>query len=134
MGILDFISGKKPEDAKPQDAAATAAAPAAPSAPAPAAPAGETIYEVKSGDSLWKIAEHVYGHGHGDKYTQIFEANKDQLDDPDSIQPGQKLRIPGAAHAAAGEWKPPQEVAAKAAEPAAGGTQWKPPEEIANKG
>lgn len=50
---------------------------------------GEETYEVKSGDSLSKI-----GHHYGVSWQDIFEANKDTLDDPDKIFPGQKLRIP----------------------------------------
>jgi len=52
----------------------------------------ETIYEVVSGDNLSKIAKHFYGDA--SKYMKIFEANKDQLADPDKIKIGQKLRIP----------------------------------------
>ncbi len=49
-------------------------------------------YEVKSGDSLSKIAQHV---SQGKlNYNQIFEANRDKLSDPDKIQVGQKLVIP----------------------------------------
>lgn len=55
------------------------------------AAAGRT-YTVQSGDSLWKVAEAMYGNGA--KYTAIFEANRDLLDDPDKIFPGQELRIP----------------------------------------
>lgn len=59
------------------------------------APAEESVfYEVKKGDTLWKIAETVYGKGKGGKYTIIFEANTPMLKDPDKIYPGQKLRIP----------------------------------------
>jgi nucleoid-associated protein YgaU len=49
-------------------------------------------YVVKKGDTLSKIAEEFYG----DKmlYPKIFEANRDQLTDPNKIKPGQKLRIP----------------------------------------
>lgn len=50
------------------------------------------LHEVKKGDNLWKIAEKHYGNG--SKYTEIFEANKPMLKDPDLIYPGQMLRIP----------------------------------------
>ena len=51
-----------------------------------------TFYTVKSGDSLSKIAKTHYGDAM--KYTDIFEANKPMLADPDQIYPGQVLRIP----------------------------------------
>jgi len=50
------------------------------------------IYEVASGDTLSKIAKKFYGEA--GKYMKIFEANKDQLKDPDKISVGQKLKIP----------------------------------------
>jgi nucleoid-associated protein YgaU len=49
-------------------------------------------YEVKKGDTLSKIAKEIYGDA--SLYPKIFEANKDQLKNPDVIQVGQKLRIP----------------------------------------
>ena len=49
-------------------------------------------YEVKKGDTLWKIAKEVYGDG--SLYPEIFKANQDTLSDPDKIQVGQQLRIP----------------------------------------
>jgi nucleoid-associated protein YgaU len=52
------------------------------------------MYTVKSGDTLWKIAETNYGKGRGDEYETIFEANKPMLKHPDKIYPGQVLRIP----------------------------------------
>jgi nucleoid-associated protein YgaU len=73
------------------------------------------FYVVRHGDTLWRIAEREYGHGKGEKYIEIFEANKPLLKDPDKIYPGQRLRIPRllADHAAPtdSEWKPPTEIA-----------------------
>ena len=57
--------------------------------------AGGRTYTVKSGDTLSKIAkEHL---GDANSYMKIFDANKDQLTDPDKIKPGQVLKIPAAA-------------------------------------
>ena len=51
-------------------------------------------YTVKAGDTLSRIAkEHL---GDANAYMKIFEANRDQLSDPDKIKPGQVLKIPGA--------------------------------------
>jgi nucleoid-associated protein YgaU len=58
---------------------------------APEAPSEQT-YTVQEGDSLWAIAEKIYGDGNS--WTRIQEANSDQISDPDAIQPGQTLRIP----------------------------------------
>jgi nucleoid-associated protein YgaU len=49
-------------------------------------------HEVQKGDTLGKIARKYYGDA--SLYMSIFEANKDQLKDPNKIFPGQKLRIP----------------------------------------
>ena len=74
----------------------TKPAPAAGAAASGSAPAGENRYtqwyEVKSGDTLFKIAKEHYGDGN--LYTEIFKANQDVLTDPDKIKVGQKLRIP----------------------------------------
>jgi len=68
----------------------------APKAPAPAAPAAPQteIYTVVAGDSLSKIAKHVYGDAN--QWRRIFEANRDQIENPDLIRVGQKLKIPSA--------------------------------------
>jgi len=50
------------------------------------------VYEVQSGDSLSAIAKKVTNGALS--YQKIFEANTDQLTDPNRIQPGQKLVIP----------------------------------------
>jgi len=51
-----------------------------------------TYREVKSGDTLSKIAKESYGDANA--YMKIFEANKPMLSNPDKIYPGQMLRIP----------------------------------------
>lgn len=54
---------------------------------------GDPVFHtVEKGDNLWKIAEKALGNGA--RYTEIFEANKPMLKDPDLIYPGQVLRIP----------------------------------------
>jgi nucleoid-associated protein YgaU len=52
----------------------------------------DTIYTVAAGDNLSKIAKHFYGDANA--WSRIFDANRDQLTDPDRIKPGQMLKIP----------------------------------------
>jgi nucleoid-associated protein YgaU len=54
----------------------------------------QRVYKVKAGDTLSKISKEVYGSPN--EYMKIFEANRDQLTDPDKIRVGQELKIPGA--------------------------------------
>ena len=54
--------------------------------------AGARSYTVEKGDTLSHIAKAHYGRA--SKWRAIFEANRDILDDPDRIQPGQVLTIP----------------------------------------
>lgn len=52
-------------------------------------------YVVQRGDTLWKIAQKVYGSKKGNLYTLIYNANKSVIGpDPDEIKPGMKLVIP----------------------------------------
>ena len=61
------------------------------------APLVAQTYTVVKGDSLSKIAKHFYGDALD--WKRIFEANRDQIQDPDLIHPGQELRIPDAGDA-----------------------------------
>ena len=51
---------------------------------------GTKEYTVVKGDSLSKIGKQL-----GVKWRDIYEANKDKIKDPDHIEPGWKLKIPG---------------------------------------
>jgi uncharacterized protein YidB (DUF937 family) len=89
--ILDEILGRKA-------GAGAAPAPARPKADFSNVQAGssqqavEEIYVVVAGDSLSKIAKKQYGDAN--QWKRIFEANRDQIKNPDLIQPGWKLKIP----------------------------------------
>jgi nucleoid-associated protein YgaU len=67
-----------------------------PNRSAAAPPASATSYTVQSGDTLSAIAKKFYGNAND--YMEIFNANRDQLTDPDKIKPGQVLKIPQHAH------------------------------------
>lgn len=58
----------------------------------PAKKSSVTVYVVKSGDTLGKIAKTVYGNS--SRWKNIYDANKDVLKSPNKIFPGQKLKIP----------------------------------------
>lgn len=107
MGIFDKL-GKKQDD-KPrtdfsnvQSGGSSTAAEAAPTNPAPVPGSGPAVgtagreesYVVVSGDSLSKIAKRYYGDAQ--QWRRIYDANRDQVKDPDLIHPGQRLKIPGA--------------------------------------
>jgi nucleoid-associated protein YgaU len=53
---------------------------------------GQTMV-VSRGDSLWRISRLAYGDG--SRYTVIYDANQQQIRNPDRIYPGQVFRIPG---------------------------------------
>jgi nucleoid-associated protein YgaU len=61
-------------------------------AAAPADAQSARTYTVEPGDTLSKIAKAHLGDGNA--YMKIFEANRDQLSDPNLIKPGQVLRLP----------------------------------------
>jgi len=74
--------------APPSAAPSQTAQPSAPSV------APSTLYTVKAGDTLSKIAKQFYGDAN--RYSELFDANKPMLKDPDKIYPGQVLRVPAA--------------------------------------
>jgi nucleoid-associated protein YgaU len=49
-------------------------------------------YVVRVGDTLSTIAEKMMGDG--DAAKDLFNANRDQLSDPNTLRPGQVLKIP----------------------------------------
>ena len=51
-------------------------------------------YTIEKGDTLSKIAKERYGVASA--WKQIFEANRDVIDDPDRIFPGQVIKLPAA--------------------------------------
>ncbi len=52
----------------------------------------QEVYTVQAGDTLSKIAEEYYGDA--GQYMRIYNANRDKLNDPNTIRPGQRLTIP----------------------------------------
>ena len=53
---------------------------------------GQQTYTIEKGDTLSKIAKQHFGNANA--WKQIFEANRDTLDDPDRIFPGQVIKLP----------------------------------------
>lgn len=103
MGLLDFLKNGNEKKATPQPKAAPQAKTQPQVKPQPQAnPVNTTpqtgsaakyeMYTVKEGDWLSKIAGAYYGDVH--KWDRIFQANRDQISDPDKIRPGQILKIP----------------------------------------
>ncbi len=67
-------------------------APAPPPEAPPEPEEKEEFYEIQKGDTLGAIAKRYYGNA--SKYTRIFEANRNVIEDANKIYPGQKIRIP----------------------------------------
>ncbi|MEX3008176.1 LysM peptidoglycan-binding domain-containing protein [Hoeflea sp. TYP-13] len=47
---------------------------------------------IRRGDTLWQISRRIYGRGV--RYTTIYLANEDQINNPDLIEPGQVFAVP----------------------------------------
>lgn len=84
----DLMADISVDESLPQPAGASSGA----GAGASSMGGGMQTYTVQPGDSLSKIAKQFYGDMNS--YMRIFEANRDQLNDPNKIQVGQTLKIP----------------------------------------
>ncbi|MCB4802598.1 LysM peptidoglycan-binding domain-containing protein [Methylobacterium brachiatum] len=51
-----------------------------------------TTAKITRGDNLWRISQRTYGRG--ERYTVIYDANQNQIRDPDRIYPGQIFILP----------------------------------------
>jgi nucleoid-associated protein YgaU len=90
MGLFDRDKPKTEKKEKPDFSNVRSGS----SSTAPEArPAEGLTYTVKSGDTLWAISKRFYGDGN--QWSRIHEANRDLIKDPDLIQPGWVLTIPG---------------------------------------
>ena len=85
QGVIDVYASDLVPFVEPAAPAATATA-AAPAEPEP------QYYLIEKGDTLWAIARKFLGNGN--RYPEIFEANREVIIDPDKIFPGQKIIIP----------------------------------------
>ena len=86
-------SSQSSQIAKTQDVAAVSASDAG-------SPAAVTVPKVATavvsrGDSLWRISRAIYGAG--ERYTIIYDANHNQIRNPDRIYPGQVFVLPEKA-------------------------------------
>src|SRR5258708_29473464 len=65
-----------------------------------AAPLGDltaaNFVVIQPGNNLWSLARRVYGQG--TQYTVIYQANQEQIRDPDLIYPGQVFQLPTAVN------------------------------------
>ncbi len=87
MGIFDKKKKPKADFSKVQSGSSTGPSEVERTPPA-------RTYTVKAGDSLSAIAKREYGDAGA--WRRIYDANRDQIDDPDLIHPGQELKIPPA--------------------------------------
>ncbi|MGH7471083.1 MAG: LysM peptidoglycan-binding domain-containing protein [Longimicrobiales bacterium] len=84
MGIFDNKDKKKADFSDVQSGSSTSAPRQQPRA--------AHSYTVQEGDTLSAIAKREYGNPND--WRRIFEANRDTIQDPDTIFPGQRLNIP----------------------------------------
>ena len=95
MGVLDKLFGNDSDKDKKATAdfsdVRSGSSSTAPTSPSQGGAFNRT-YTVVAGDSLSKIAKREYGDA--SKWHRIFEANRDKIQNPDLIHPGQVLNLP----------------------------------------
>jgi nucleoid-associated protein YgaU len=89
MGLLDRKDKSKADFSNVQSGSSSV--PDTGSAPGAHAAHGAK-YTVRKGDTLSAIAQREYGDANA--WRRIYDANRDQLDNPDVIHPGQELKLP----------------------------------------
>jgi len=62
-------------------------------APTPTPAPTRERYEIKKGDTLWDIAGRTAMYGDSFQWPLLFKANRDVIQDPDLIYPGQNLSV-----------------------------------------
>ena len=89
MGIFDRSNPKKdkPDFSNVKSGSSS-------TAPAPGTSGTSRTYTVRKGDTLSEIAKAEYGDAN--KWRKIYEANRDVIENPDLIYPGQTFKIPDA--------------------------------------
>ena len=84
-------SAEASQPAQEPEAAAEATSPDAKTTAPKLAPVDGSVI-IRRGDTLWHISRRVYGRGI--RYTTLYLANQDQIEDPDRIWPGQVFAVP----------------------------------------
>ena len=95
MGLLDFLKKGEEKKVEPIREPTQPMKDPKPSTVIDSNPLSTPVieeYTVKTGDSLSKIAKQIYGDAQ--KWNIIYESNKDTIENPDLIHPGQKIKIP----------------------------------------
>jgi len=92
MGVLDKLFGNGGKSAKGKADFSDVRSGSSSTAPASQSVGSQRTYTVVAGDSLSKIAKREYGDA--SKWQRIFEANRDKIQNPDLIHPGQVLNLP----------------------------------------
>lgn len=91
--------------ARPDFSNVSSGADSVPTAQGGAGSLGARSYTIEKGDTLSGIAQRVYGKA--SHWQRIFEANRDTIDNPDRIFPGQVITLPELERDGEGQGAPP---------------------------